>query len=267
VKDDIQGLLNRGELVVEKKGDDICAATSEEPVEIFFDSRTSAGAGAPLVICLPGPIPYVSEKAIPNRYNATMIEDGREIPIPPLPSVGNIAEDSRVLRNGRITPAAVPRKASVPVTEVAPAKNVNQSSGANADSDLDEILKIIKKSDYKVVDQLMQTPSKISLLSLLINSDAHKEALMRVLEQAFVEHDVIVGQFEGIVRNITACNNLSFSEEELPVEGKNHNLALHISVNCKADALSNVLVDTGSSLNVMAKATYDQLSYKGSPLR
>jgi len=97
VKEDIQGLLNRGELVVKKKCGDICAATSKEPVEIFFDNRKSAGAGAPLVICMPGPIPYVSEKAIPYRYNATMIEDGREIPIPPLPSVGNIAEDNRVL--------------------------------------------------------------------------------------------------------------------------------------------------------------------------
>jgi len=57
--------------------------------------------------------------------------------------------------------------------------------------------------------------------------------------------------------NITACNSLSFSDEELPEEGKNHNLALHISVNCKTDALSNVLVDMGSSLNVMAKTTYN----------
>jgi len=168
---------------------------------------------------------------------------------------------------GRVIPAAVPTKASVPITEVAPTKNVDQSSRANTDFDLDELLQIIKKSDYRVVDQLMQTPSKISILSLWINSDVHKEALMKVLEQAFVDHDVIVGQFEGIVGNITACNNLSFSEEELPAEGKNHNLALHISVNCKTDALSNVLVDIGSSLNVMAKATYDQLSYKDPPLR
>jgi len=42
---------------------------------------------------------------------------------------------------------------------------------------------------------------------------------------------------------------------------------LHRSVNCKIDALSNVLVDTRSSLNVMAKKTYDQLSYQGTPLR
>ena len=89
---------------------------------------------------------------------------------------------------------------------------------------------------------------------------------MKILDQAFVNHDVTVGQFDGIVGNITACNNLSFSDEELPEEGRNHNLALHISVNCKTDALSNVLVDTGSSLNVMAKTTYDQLSYQGTPL-
>jgi len=101
-------------------------------------------------------------------------------------------------------------------------------------------------------------------MSLLLNSEAHKEDFMKVLEQAFGHHDVTVGQLGGIVGNITACNNLSFSDEELPIEGRNHNLVLHISVNCKIDALSNVLIDTGSSLNVMAKTTYDQLSYQGS---
>lgn len=271
VKDDIQGLLDQGELVVERKCDDVCVITSEEPLEIFYDSRKSVAA--PLVICLPGPMPYASEKAIPYKYNATMIEDGREVPIPPLPSVGNVAEVSRVLRNGRIVPVVLPKKASAPVIEETQAKDpsavkdIGQSSGTNANSEIDEVLKLIKKSEYKVVDQLMQTPSKISIMSLLLNSDAHKEALMKVLEQAFVDYDVTVGQFGGIVGNITACNNLSFSDEELPKEGRNHNLALHISVNCKTDTLSNVLIDTGSSLNVMAKTTYDQLSYKGTPLR
>jgi len=98
-------------------------------------------------------------------------------------------------------------------------------------------------------------------VSLLLNSEAHRNALMKILDQAFVNHDVTVGQFDGIVGNITACNNLSFSDEELPKEGRNHNLALHIFVNCKTDALSNVLVDTGLSLNVMAKTTYNQLFY------
>jgi hypothetical protein len=133
--------------------------------------------------------------------------------------------------------------------------------------DSDEVMELIKRSEYKIVDQLLQTPSKISILSLLMNSDAHRETLMKVLYQAYVEQDVTVGQFGGIVGNVTACNNLSFSDEELPEKGRNHNLALHISVICKSDSLSNVLVDTGSSLNVLPKVTLDKLSYCDAHLR
>ena len=82
-------------------------------------------------------------------------------------------------------------------------------------------------------------------LSLLLSSEAHREALQKVLEQAFVEQDVTVNQFDSIVSNITSCNNLGFSDEELPEEGKNHNMALNITINCGDDALANVLVDTG----------------------
>ncbi|KAI5437496.1 hypothetical protein KIW84_023565 [Lathyrus oleraceus] len=100
-----------------------------------------------------------------------------------------------------------------------------------------------------------------------MNSEAHREALQRVLKQTFVEHDVTVDQFDHIVANITSSNNLSFCDEELPEEGTNHNLALHISMNCKDDALSNVLVDTGSSLNVLPKSTLSKLSFQGAPMR
>ncbi|KAI5430942.1 hypothetical protein KIW84_035185 [Lathyrus oleraceus] len=100
-----------------------------------------------------------------------------------------------------------------------------------------------------------------------MNSKAHREALQGVLEQAYLEQDVTVDQFDHIVANITSCNNLSFYDEELPEEGRKHNLALYISMNCKEDALSNVLVDTGSSLNVLPKSTFSKLSYQGAPMR
>jgi hypothetical protein len=50
-----------------------------------------------------------------------------------------------------------------------------------------------------MVEQLLQTPSKILVLSLLMNSEAHREALQKVLEQAYVEHDVTVDQFDHIM--------------------------------------------------------------------
>lgn len=93
------------------------------------------------------------------------------------------------------------------------------------------MLKMIKRSEINVVDKLLDTPSKISFLSLLMNLEAHGEALQKLLEKAYVDHDVTIDQFDGIVANITVCNNMSFSDEELPEQGRNHNLALHISMN------------------------------------
>ena len=100
------------------------------------------------------------------------------------------------------------------------------------------------------------------MLSLLLSSEAHREALQKVIEQAFVEPDVTLGQFNNIVANITTCNNLGFCDEDLPEEGKDHNMALNISINCMSDALASVLVDTGSSLNVMPKFTLVRLSFQ-----
>jgi hypothetical protein len=79
--------------------------------------------------------------------------------------------------------------------------------------------------------------------------------LLKVLNQAHVTQDVTVDHFGGIVASITASNCISFNDEDLPVEGKAHNKALHISTMCHDTVLARVLVDNGSSLNVMPKST------------
>ena len=89
--------------------------------------------------------------------------------------------------------------AEIPVRNVEPRVEIGRSSEPIPHPEDDEILKLIKRSEYKIVDQLLQTPSKISLLALLRDSGAHREALMKVLDQAFVDHDVTVDQFDGIV--------------------------------------------------------------------
>ncbi|GAU40248.1 hypothetical protein TSUD_219590 [Trifolium subterraneum] len=254
VQEDIQRLMDKGELVVTKKSGDVCVIVPEFNVSDRLEMIYNSGEPTvtPLVICLPGPMPYTSMRAVPYRYDATMLQDGVETPIPSLISVDNIADNSKILRSGRILPGTVQGKTGNSVEKVY--------------EDSDEVLKMIKRSEYKIVDQLLQTPSKISILSLLMNSDAHREA-PREIHQAYVDHDVTLGQFGSIVGNVTACNNLSFSDEKLPDRGRDHNLALHISMSCKFDSLSNVLVDTGSSLNVMSKITFDKLAYRGATLR
>lgn len=79
---------------------------------------------------------------------------------------------------------------------------------------------------------MLHTLSKIYVSSLLMSSEAHQEDLQKVLEKAYVDHDITIDQFDGIVAIITTYNNLSFSDEELPGQGRNHNLVMHISMNC-----------------------------------
>src|SRR4051812_33682914 len=111
----------------------------------------------PLIICLPGPVPYDSDKAVPYNYNATMIKNGQEVPIPTLSSVINIADVSRVTRSGRVytplpsnqpvAPATRKNPVDTPVgnpveTPISnPNTDVGQSSGTNVNPDFDEILK------------------------------------------------------------------------------------------------------------------------------
>ncbi|KAI5438409.1 hypothetical protein KIW84_024235 [Lathyrus oleraceus] len=180
--------------------------------------------------------------------------------------ITNIAGTSRMTRSGRIYTPNFNVNPQEPTREAANVNPTPEHGGAQPTVQTDEaseFLRIIKKSDYKIVDQLHQTPSKISILSLLLNSEAHREALLKVLAQAHVTQDITVGQFDGVVANITTCNTLSFSNEELPKEGKNHNRALHVSIKCQEDALARVLVDTGSSLNVLPKRALAKLSYQG----
>lgn len=69
-----------------------------EPVVIAYSSQKSIVS--PLVICLAGPTPCEFDIVVPYKYNATILEDGKEVPIPSLSSVVNIVDLSGVSRSG-----------------------------------------------------------------------------------------------------------------------------------------------------------------------
>jgi len=130
-----------------------------------------------------------------------------------------------------------------------------------------EFLRIIQQSEFKVIEQLNKIPARISLLGLLMNLEPHQELLVKILNKAHVAQDISVEGFGGIIKNITAYNYLTFADEEIPVEGQGHNKALHVSVKCLDHVVSKVLIDNGSSLNVMPKATLEKLPFNVSHLR
>ncbi|RDY10763.1 hypothetical protein CR513_04674, partial [Mucuna pruriens] len=112
-----------------------------------------------------------------------------------------------------------------------------------------------------------KTPAPISLLSLLLNFETYQNLLLKVLKEAHVAHDITVERFDSLVNNITSRGHLTFSDNEIPIEGKGHNQPLHISVRCGGYMIARVLIDNGSSLNVLPKATLDKLTPIDTQLR
>ena len=91
-----------------------------------------------------------------------------------------------------------------------------------------EFIKFIQQSEYKVVDQMNCMPMRISLLELLMHSTSHRKLLMKILSGAHMEQDISLDKFDGIVSHITANNYLTFTEDEIPSEGRGHNAKNHL---------------------------------------
>ncbi|XP_038999487.1 uncharacterized protein LOC120125050, partial [Hibiscus syriacus] len=128
-------------------------------------------------------------------------------------------------------------------------------------------LKFLKHSEYSIVEQLHKLPARISVLSLLLSSEAHRNALLKVLNQTFVPKEIPTEKLDRLVANIQADNFLSFSEDEIPSGMIGNHKALHITVRCKGHVLSRVLIDNGSALNVMPLVTLKKLPVDSTLMR
>ena len=73
-------------------------------------------------------------------------------------------------------------------------------------------------------------------------------------------------QFKDCMASLTADNGLGFSDD-FPAKGRNHNDAMHVFIECRGTTLAHVLVDTGSSLNVLPKKALDRLDCEGLELK
>ncbi|XP_050919836.1 uncharacterized protein LOC127137415 [Lathyrus oleraceus] len=241
LKSIIQKLMDQGILVVD------CPSTKEDvstleipydevpPLQIPYDFSQltlSTNHVTPIIITVPTPFSYVDTKAVPWVYDTSVYIHGQKIQEEPLkysdPMI-NITGTGGITRSGRIFASTLTSIRNINPSTSDKGKQIdgaNQRQDSAPSNEVDVSLRIIKKSDYRVVDQLNQTPSKILMLSLLICSEAHRDAL-------------------------------------LPAEGRNHNKALHISIEYVDTVLSRVLVDTGSSLNVMPKSSFVKLTVEG----
>ena len=106
----------------------------------------------------------------------------------------------------------------------------------------------------------MNKPSaQISILALLLSSEVHREDLLNVLKETHVPTSITKSFFEAMVSLVFATNQVFFFDDELPQEGKDHTLAMHIVIKCEDMIVARVLVDNGLALNVWLLATLKHL--------
>ena len=82
-----------------------------------------------------------------------------------------------------------------------------------------------------------------------MHSSSHRKALVKALTKMNIQTTATP---EAMVAKITENKQgvITFSDADLPVEGRNHNRALFIPVKMKGKRTSYVMVDDGSAINV-----------------
>ena len=105
------------------------------------------------------------------------------------------------------------------------------------------------------------------MLSLFLCSKARAKALIAFLKTAHVPQETSVDQFKDCVASLTADNGMGFSDANLTPKGRKHNDAMHVSIECRGTTMAHVLVDIGSSLNVLPKKALDRLDCEGLTLK
>ena len=83
--------------------------------------------------------------------------------------------------------------------------------------------------------------------------------MLKVLKQAYVPHNASIDKIDRLVGNIMLENYISFSDDEITPNCRGSMKALYIITKVKNCTLPKVLIDNGSSLNVMPLSTLMRL--------
>lgn len=255
-----------------------CSRFSLKPKPLTISYRekpnTPNSKPRPITIQIPTPFEYQSSKAVPWNYEYKVTVGSEPLPIHNISGIGGLTRSGKCYTPEDLLKPKGKEKGKAKIIEDIKEKTEEPIVVKNLDvkqpaseEDIQEFLKLVKQSDYKVVEQLGRTPAKISILALLLASDTHRRTLLDISNQTYVPQDITVDNLDNIAGNITASSSITFTDDELPPEGTGHTKALHITVKCKNFAVAKVLVDNGSSLNIMPKSTLEKLPVDMSHVR
>ncbi|XP_060210244.1 uncharacterized protein LOC132637118 [Lycium barbarum] len=209
----------------------------------------------PIVIKHTTQIPVTNMKTVPWNYNKTTVTyKGKEI-VEEIDETGGLTRSGRCYAPEELKRAKQARDSQFPVKKPI------------TEEEAEEFMKKMKVQDYSIIDQLRKTPAQISLLSLLIHSKEHCQALIRILNEAHVSDKTTVSHLERMANRIFEVNRITFTDDELPVEGEGHNKALHLTVKCEEHYVKRVMIDGGSGVDICPLSTLQSLKISTDRIR
>ncbi|KAL4342152.1 hypothetical protein GQ457_08G037070 [Hibiscus cannabinus] len=277
---EVQQMMSNKELEFFERNEleeaDICATegevpkqTSSFPVLIISGTKKQENGESSkprIVFQKPTPFHFEDQKRVPWKYDCGIItqEGTQENPVKEVNDTGFFTRSGK-----RYVPEKIdnPKGKAVAVDQEKPKDDEYPVNQPVSEEQAKEFLKFLKHSDYSVVEHLHKLPARISILSLLLSSEAHRNALMKVLNETFVPSDVSVNKLDRLVNNINAPNYIYFNDDEIPSGGMGTTKALHITTRCKSYTLPGVLIDNGSALNVLPLATMERLPIDSSHMK
>ncbi|PKI39691.1 hypothetical protein CRG98_039924 [Punica granatum] len=143
------------------------------PAESTVGSTRLDTSPTSFVIDVPAKDPYLNNQ-VPWTYERGINNIEQQF------SVMGMTRSRRVYEN-----PVVSDKGKAPVVETGTAPEVASFLPKKVtDEEAEAFMKIIKVREYKVVEQMAKSPAHVSLLALLLSSELHREALLRVLTAA-----------------------------------------------------------------------------------
>ncbi|XP_027183903.1 uncharacterized protein LOC113782193 [Coffea eugenioides] len=138
-----------------------------------------------VILEFPEQTPVLNLQEVPRNYSEPILLIGGE----KMPKKEVVA----VIRSERIISEPA-------VSEPSKAKeNAAPTRPAMIEEETFNFLRMLKKNEYKVIEQLDKMSAQISMLNLLLTSELHRETLLKVLTETQVSKNISVDKFTHVV--------------------------------------------------------------------
>ncbi|XP_052874592.1 uncharacterized protein LOC128280479 [Gossypium arboreum] len=219
-------MVKRGIITSEKEGNETRNYARNKEVE--------APTVPKVIIHKPNPFPYKDDNRVPWNYDCSItVPKGESIASA---SRGTQNEGSYTRSGKRYDEGGIrmePTKTKDIEIEKRKATKIPINESV-MEEEAKEFLKFLKHSEYSVVEQLRKKLARISVLALLLSSEVHRDALLKVLNETYVTHDISVNKLDRL---------------------------------CKGYTLPSILVDNRSALNVLPLSTLNRLPIDSSHVK